>query len=213
MLTIKRVLNQTGCYDYHLKDGDDELKILFGGNGDLYFAPKISEGEEFEYEFLITKENMFLYNLFEELYYNVKDAKVFSVDEYELEFMSEELDKKYESVKIRNEYAKKISEFQNLFKNEIITWISDDSEEFDENKSDLVQIIKEQEQYRVKFKFHSKEHFIRSVRFRNARSRYKPFNIIFMKFYINLQEYDPEYHQIHIEEYLYEKNKVKKLTK
>ena len=52
---------------------------------------------------------MFLYNLFEELYYNVKDAKVFSVDEYELEFYDpDELEEKYESVQINKFISKNI---------------------------------------------------------------------------------------------------------
>ena len=47
------------------------------------------------------------------------------------------------------------------------------------------------------------------VRFRNSGSSYDPFNIPFMKFFNKLQEYDPEYHQIHIEEVILQK----KLTK
>ena len=52
-----------------------------------------------------------------------------------------------------------------------------------------------------------------SIRFRNSGSRYAPFNIIFMKMYLNLQKIDDvnDYgHQMHIEEHL---NKIKKLNK
>ena len=44
-----------------------------------------------------------------------------------------------------------------------------------------------------------------SIRFRNSGSRYDPFNIIFMRMFNKLQEYNPEYHQIHLEELSYQK--------
>ena len=50
------------------------------------------------------------------------------------------------------------------------------------------------------------------IRFRNSGSRYDPFNIIFMRMYERLKKIDDvnDYgHQIHMEEYLYEKEKAK----
>jgi hypothetical protein len=44
-----------------------------------------------------------------------------------------------------------------------------------------------------------------TIRFRNSGSTYDPFNIVFMKMYQRLQEYNPDYHQIHIEETIYQK--------
>ena len=44
-----------------------------------------------------------------------------------------------------------------------------------------------------------------SIRFRNSGSKYKPFNICFMRLFNNLQNYDPDYHQITIEEYNYKR--------
>ena len=52
-----------------------------------------------------------------------------------------------------------------------------------------------------------------SIRFRNSGSRYNPFNIIFMKMFNKLQEYNPEYHQIHIEELEYQKKLTLKKSK
>ena len=48
-----------------------------------------------------------------------------------------------------------------------------------------------------------------SVRIRNSGSRYGYFNVIFMRMYNKLCQYEPNFHQIHIEEYMYQK----KLTK
>ena len=47
------------------------------------------------------------------------------------------------------------------------------------------------------------------IRFRNSGSTYTPFNNVFMRMYNQFLEYEPDFHQIHIEEILY-KEKVKK---
>ena len=49
-----------------------------------------------------------------------------------------------------------------------------------------------------------------SIRFRNSRSRYNPYNCLFMHMYNKLCEYDINYHQIHMEEYLYQKKLKRK---
>lgn len=54
------------------------------------------------------------------------------------------------------------------------------------------------------------------IRFRNSGSSYDPFNIVFMRMYRKMKQIDDvnDYgHQIHAEEYLFNQNKVKKLTK
>ena len=48
-----------------------------------------------------------------------------------------------------------------------------------------------------------------SVRIRNSGSRYGCFNVIFMRMYNKLCDYQSNFHQIHIEEYMY----YKRLTK
>ena len=40
------------------------------------------------------------------------------------------------------------------------------------------------------------------VRLRNSGSRYDPFNILFMNMYYKLCVYEPDYHQVHMEELL-----------
>ena len=75
-------------------------------------------------------------------------------------------------------------------------------------------ISNEGEYYKLKFTYYEDLYpHLRSIRIRNARSRYKPFNALMMDFFNNLQKYDPDYHQIHIEEYLYKQEKQKKLMK
>lgn len=94
-----------------------------------------------------------------------------------------------------------------MFSDDTITWICDDSEFFDMNNSNSLQIIRDENSYKLKFNFNDKQLHTRSIRIRNSGSRYNPFNMLMMKFFNELQKYDPEYHQIHMEEYLYENNK------
>ena len=62
--------------------------------------------------------------------------------------------------------------------------------------------------------YKSKNYLFQSygVRIRNSGSRYNHFNVPFMRMYHRLCEYDYEsnYHQIHMEEYLYQKKLIKK---
>lgn len=172
--------------------------------------------QNIEDEFLITKENIILYNLFDNLYKDFKEAKVYKIDDFALQFCKtkEEIQSKYAEYNEWNNKLKASCMYKKLFYNEnSITWISDDSISFDENKSNTLKIIKEENKYKLKFTYYENEFpHVRSIRIRNSGSRYNPFNIVMMKFFNELQKYDPNYHQIHIEEYLYNRD-IKKLTK
>lgn len=216
MVTIRR--NKTGnnsWYDYYLYDGKNELRIIFGANGDLYFCSKRFDKNQ-EAKFYITKENMLIYNLFDELYNNFKTAEIFHIDEFQLQSCNskEEIKEKYEQAKQWNQELKQSSIYKKVFNNKTIPWISDDSVSFDIVSADALRITKEDNQYKLKFTYYENQFpHVRSIRIRNSGSRYDPFNIIMMKFFNKLQEYNPEYHQIHIEECLYNKNQEKQLIK
>lgn len=215
MISIQKYKNNTGTYDFYLTNENSILRIFFGGNGDLYFGSNMFK-QSIEDEFLITKENIILYNLFDNLYKDFKEAKVYKIDDFELQFYKtkEEIQSKYDEYNEWNNKLKASYMYQKLFYNEnSITWISDDSISFDENKSNTLKIIKEENKYKLKFTYYEKGFsYVRSIRIRNSRSRYNPFNIVMMNFFNELQKYDPNYHQIHIEEYLYNRS-IKKLTK
>ena len=75
-------------------------------------------------------------------------------------------------------------------------------------------ISKEVDSYKISFTYYEDEYpHVRSIRIRNARSRYKPFNVLMMDFFNNLQNYDPNFHQIHIEECLFSEDNIKRLIK
>ena len=98
-----------------------------------------------------------------------------------------------------------------LFKDGKIDWYSD---EFYEEIASRLLIEEDDDRFKVTF-IKSKMGYdytftTYSIRFRNSGSRYNPFNVCFMNMYNALGEYNSDYHQIHIEEYLYNKKKVLK---
>jgi len=196
MLEIKKYKTAHNYDAFTITTDEGKFEISYQPNLDLYwrYLPErnISNTQDIV-EFSITKENYSIYTLFENLYQSITDSTSFS-----------------ESTLVKSE----IKNYSNLFKNSFIEWYSDDFALI-ENASCL-KIKKENESFKVIFKKSQKEpesgiHFLTySIRISNSGSRYKPFNINFMKMYQALQEYDPEYHQIHIEEYLYEQKKLAK---
>ena len=215
MEIIKRK-NQRYSYDFYLKEEDKELGIIFGGNLDLYWSltkknprlEKIKPSELFKENkkqlkenFIITKENYFIYSLFDDLYNDIKECNLFTKDSYYDESST------YED---RNKEYQNYSKYKALFDGHTINWHSDEEEYCIANR---VKIEKKDDTYVLKFtrpeitedKFPFRTIGNISIRFRNSGSRYDPFNIIFMRMYNKLQEYNPEYHQIHIEELSYQK--------
>lgn len=175
---------------YYIKNDEGTIRISFENNLDLYWT-YIYEGNILNtpasQSFKITKENFFFYNLIDELYNNIINDNPFG-----------------EKIK-KHEYDK--FNMNKLFKNDIINWHSDDCVY---EKASILEIKKQNEDYIITF-HKSKEGFMSySVRISNSGSRYGYFNIPFMNMYNKLCEYDPNYHQIHMEEYLYNE-KVKKL--
>jgi len=187
MQQIEKYKDEKGYYEYIIKTDEGKFKILFGGNLDLYWTCNEKEDDS-DQIFYITKENYYLYSLFDNLYHNIKNNKIY----YDKEncFKSEE---------------------NKLFKDGKIDWYSD---EFYEEIASRLVIEKIDERFKITF-IKSKKDLdgifrTYAVRFRNSGSRYKPFNACFMYMYNKLKEYDSDYHQIHMEEYLYKQKVLKK---
>lgn len=211
MVEIKKRKSEVGTYDIEIISDNGKLNILFGGNGDLYFfVPKIDYKNKNEIiNFEITKENYELFTLFETLYNEVINCDVFRIDEDELDYYAEEeIEEKRQRHKEWNSELKTGYVYNNLVHDGVISWKHDDQIEEEAN---ILNIYKENDKYRLEFVLRNTEmSFFIDVRFRNSGSRYQPFNISFMRFFNKLQQYDTEYHQIHIEEYMYQKQYQKK---
>lgn len=210
---------------------DKQFDVSFGGNGDLYWTI-CSKNVNDDNNFIITKENYEVYRLFEELFDDIENIKIFDDEEYITFYLKTE-EEKQEYIKNQKdeiEYEKNkyrlfnLSNYNELFdkENNVITWYSDETSH---EVANILKIKKENESFELEFyiqpyiegydrDFNSLYHI--PIRFRNSGSSYDPFNIVFMRMYEKMKQVDcvNDYgHQIHIEEYLYNQNKIKKLTK
>lgn len=191
-----------------LKEGNDRLEIHFARNLDLYWV-----SNSISHEHTITKENYYLYNLFEQLYKDIETINLFNDETYPLEE-----DKVYFRKYDRSNYNELFNK-----KEKTITWYSDET---NEKVANYLTIKKLKDSFKITFKtqehidgydrdYHNK--YSIPVRFRNSGSRYDPFNCIFMRMYQNMEWLDDvldEGHQIHIDEYLYnQKRLVRRNTK
>lgn len=193
MQEVERRQNGHGYDVFRIKTDNGDFEISFEGNFDLYWRfinkENMLESPE-KQELIITKENYFVYELFYKLYESIKRNKVY----YD-----------YDS----NDYFE--VSINNVYKDGKIEWLSDDF--YDEIASKLI-IEKKDEIFKVTFHKSKKPYdgimLTYSIRFRNSGSRYEPFQTNFMTMYRELKTYDPNCHQIHMEEILYKEKVLKK---
>ena len=195
MVVLKEEI-ENGLYSITLIKEEKLFKIVSMGNGDFYWVFYDKNEKDLNHRsgtFEITKENYEIYKIFDELYNDVKDSKIFGEESFDKE---------------RESYFKKVSNYNDLFHEGIITWVCDEIGHIDD--TNLVNIHKNEESYTIEFLLNDKEYYGHSIRFRNSGSYYRPYNIIFNRMFDKLKDYEDEYRQIHIEEYLYEKNRILK---
>lgn len=207
MLTWNKRKTEFG-YTIDIYNSNKILTITFGGNLDLYWYLKSEEKREVD-TFEITKENYFLYFLFDILYNDIVNCNIFNVSSIEKIFVYslKELENLYKSKEELNKKLLSSEEYKKLYNGEYICWYSDDDSIEDAN---YVKIIKDDDKYILEFFSNFKSNTLwlsNTIRFRNSGSRYMPFNMIFMEMYNSLCTSDYDENQIHIEEYLYKKKK------
>lgn len=215
MYTVNRIENKhfENTFNYELRENDKIMVLSFQGNLDFYMsAISFKDNREKKISFTITKENYTIYSLFEELFQDIVECNIFKVDEQRLEFLDDDDERReyIERIERMNSDLKGYSAYKRLVKRNLITWKSDDR---DYGEPDFVKIYKGEDAFYITFIRQSEElHMGTVVRFRNSGSSYDPFNIPFMKFFNKLQEYDPQFHQIHIEELELERKLTKTLN-
>lgn len=199
MITMKKRINANGYDVITIYTDDGSFSISFQGNLDLYwsinYTGKYKDVPE-EKTFIITKENYYLYSSLEQLYKAIKEKRPYSNGPFD-DLKSKKINDKYNPYKLWN--------------NNKIEWHSDD---FSYDEASILTISKEKESFIIEFKRSTNKTFLltHSVRFRNSGSYYDPYNVTFMNMYNRLKQYDFDYPQVHMEEYLYnqKKKKVKK---
>ena len=197
MIEIKKIKHDAG-YSFTISLENGSFHIIFSGNLDLYWYYKGTSNEMDnlnEKTFLITKENYFFYSLLEKLYEDIKNYNINSGYQFEFE--------KTNDTKINEFREKDRNNPHKLFHDGMIDWHSDD---YAYEESACLEIKKIEEEFKISFKKGRDDVLDHTffVRMRNSGSRYEYFNGLFMKMYHELIDYEPEYHQIHLEEYLYQ---------
>ena len=207
MVEINKVKDVEGYDRFKITTENGSFDIMFGGNLDLYWYYWPEENYKdwpLAKTFTISKENYFIYQKLDELYKNIKEQKPYQSKD-------ENVSTVFDSSKLINESPSAQYSYKNLFQNGIIKWYSDDAPL---EEASMLEIKSQEDKYIITF-HQGKEDFgfpTYAIRFRNSGSRYEPYNLAFMNMYNSLSEYNPNYHQIHIEEYLYNK-KLQKLKK
>ena len=203
--------NGYGCIT--LTNGKKKLIIEYAPNLDLYFVVEDTS------EFVITKEDYQIYELFSKLYETIISADVFnqsSFDYYMSEFLGHFGNKfiSYEDylkkTKKSLEFKRKQNYYADLVNNGKIVWKCDDYPHdigpfFEISKfTDIIKITFDKGDTEKQDLFHPKNRT--TVRIRTSGSAYNYFYIPFMMLFKELKEL-VLIDQIHIEEYLY----IKKL--
>lgn len=216
MLELEKQIDENGYYTFTFITLEGKFQISFQNNLDLYWRylhKNIILEEPNTKEFFITKENYQIYSLFEELYNAIKDSNpysgytFFTPRSFYFHDYEEEKDKQ-ETFVPNNPHP------NNLYKDDIITWCSDDYASMEKSSNFSIEPI--EDGFKITFKKSEPQYDCGmpfetyTVRIRNSGSRYNPYNIAFMKMYQDLKEYEPT-NQIHIEEYLYEQKKLAKI--
>lgn len=211
-MKIVKEQNEFGL-DIIIKEEDKYLSVSMAGNGDLYWMIYVRNDDGCSHQFFnITKENYELYKMFEGLFYDIDTISLY--DNYKNE------DERLIEKKRYRLYNK--SHYKDLYDEDkqIISWHSDETAY---DVSNILKIKKEDDFFVLEFIIQNESYEFDKdfgdtgyipIRFRNSGSRYKPFNVLFDKMYQGLESVDDTHeigHQIHMEEYLY--NKDKKLSR
>ena len=210
-----------GFKDITLIDGNLRLNMSTYGNGDLYWTIMDDSKLIKNMFFTITRENGAVYSAFQDLFADIENVNVCTLDDI--------LNNNYEVEKYNKIYREKALkyDFYHYFElydeeNEIITWCSD---ELNHDDANILKIRKIDDEFELEFIpksillgfINGSSNIGRvTIKFCNSGSYYAPFNVMFMRLFNKLQLVDDVKdikHQVSIDEYMYNKNKGKRLVK
>ena len=199
-MEISRQKSKTddNLFNYELKEGKRTLRILLNREGNLYWL--MDDEEQIDYtNFTITKENESVYAIFERLY-----SQIMAYDHKKA--------KAHYSLADEEEFNNSISRLM-ITNNNRVNWVSDEDEY---SKGDILTIVKTPEDEIILEFFHQVTDLpliykpgMFDIGIKRKDSRLDPFNKLFFEMYLELQQYNPELHQIHIDEINYRKTKSK----
>jgi len=209
LITIERTISNIGKDIYAIIVGGDSFSIYPNSKGDLYWSYMPSDFDELDTAssktFVITKENYFVYSLFEELYENMKNYNVYEGKEYSKINTNVEY---YENLK-RKIRDKNENDNKKIVSNDGISWHSEDG---DYDYASKLIICKKNDNFEATFVRGTTylERLTFLIRISNEGCRHAPFNIPFMHMYFRLNEFNPDFVPVHLEEYLYNQSLTRK---
>ena len=200
MIVTKRK-SEVGTLDIRIEENEDKhLDVIFGGNGDIYWVydnlEQLYAEEDSMYEaFTIPKEEINLYKIFNQLYEDLVNCRIFVPETTEL--IPGGIKKDQERCQRNNENLKKDPRYNMLVQNGVITWYSD--EEYREI-AEIVRITKNDNGILLEFIRQSIIDDMNmkrmpgwySIRFRTSGSTYTPCDMVFWRHFNNLQHYQKE---------------------
>jgi hypothetical protein len=194
MLNVYKKSNMNEFDQIDIVTEDGSFSMLLKPNSNLYW--RYNNPGNGVHEIMITKEDYFLYRLFEDAYNLIMT------------------DNPYENERKKMlSYGIPYNSERNLVNGNSVKWYSDEYSFVEQAPS--VSIQKYEEAYGVTFNpsnisFPARaQAFNYMVSFKNEGSRYLTYSSIFFNMMKKMQEHDFENHQMHIEEYLYECKKRK----
>lgn len=183
------------------KYGSSLLEMFYTGNGDMYWKFddfSIPEDQNVG-EFYISKQDNEIYEAFDNLYKRIQKCVIFKISAYQIVNIKndEEFDMLKEKRYLANKLLRNSIIYNKLFDGKTITWRSDD-----DSKGESLSIEKIGESYKLTFKKMEKDseesyslqkglHV--NIKFKKDKSRYEPFNGLFMNTFNDLYKYE----QIH----------------
>lgn len=211
-----------GFKDITLIDGNVRLIMSIYGNGDLYWTITDDSKLIKNMFFTITRENGAVYSSFQDLFADIENVNVCTLDDDSFNYNYET--KKYNIIYREKAFKYDFYHYSELYdiENKTITWCSD---EFSHDNANILKIRKIDDEFELEFIPKSiLSGFINgssnigrvTIKFCNSGSYYAPFNVMFMRLFNKLQLVDDVKdikHQVSIDEYMYNQNKGKCLMK
>ncbi len=200
-MKVSKTKSEIGTYDIRIEESEDKkLDVLFGGNGDIYWVydnleVMFDETDSMYESFLVPQKEEGLYDIFNELYEDLINCRIFVPEVNELwegQLKEDELRCQRSNEELKNDYRYKL-----LVQDGVITWYSD--EEY-RAIAEIVRITKVDTGILLEFIRQSLKDdmgFSRmpgwySIRFRLSGSIYTPCEAVFWRHFDNLQHYEEQ---------------------
>ena len=187
-------------HNVEICNGSKKLIMSYGGNLDLSFSCYDSDNYiRGKIDFEITKDSYLLYELFDELYNDIKNCNIFkySIDDFSF-YDKESIDDIFIESESLNDMFRNRKVYNDIFDGWQVRWYSDDE------SCNLLTITPGEDKYILEFITGIKVFYLDefSIRFRNSGSRYDPFNFLFMNLYNKIISGNYDFNQVHINEYV-----------